>query len=255
MRSSTITGTILLAAAGTAFAQAHEGDIALTVESGRIVSGFVEGGSPTFPARLFQGEFGELPNWTNDPGFDSLSGTFEPAASLGFSVGGPLLAWDGSAFSAASEERLSITKARLELITPESGPAEGFVFGQASTTGRFHHHLGYELLAPASQGVYLLELTIWDDAGELGTSEPIFIVFGQDADPADVAAASQWVEDTLLGEPCAPDIDGDGELTIFDFLAFQNAFDAGEASADFDGDGALTIFDFLAFQNAFDAGC
>jgi hypothetical protein len=25
--------------------------------------------------------------------------------------------------------------------------------------------------------------------------------------------------------------------------------------ADFDGDDAFTIFDFLAFQNAFDAGC
>lgn len=55
---------------------------------------------------------------------------------------------------------------------------------------------------------------------------------------------------------CRADVDGDGELTIFDFLGFQNAFDAGDISvADFDGDGALTIFDFLAFQNEFDAGC
>ena len=54
---------------------------------------------------------------------------------------------------------------------------------------------------------------------------------------------------------CPADFDGDGELTIFDFLAFQNAFDAMDPLADFDGDGELTIFDFLAFQNAFDAGC
>ncbi|MFI4882509.1 MAG: GC-type dockerin domain-anchored protein, partial [Phycisphaerales bacterium JB064] len=47
----------------------------------------------------------------------------------------------------------------------------------------------------------------------------------------------------------------DGELTLFDFLAFQNAFDGGDPSADFDGDGEFTLFDFLAFQNAFDAGC
>ncbi|MFI4881959.1 MAG: hypothetical protein ACIAQU_05175, partial [Phycisphaerales bacterium JB064] len=40
---------------------------------------------------------------------------------------------------------------------------------------------------------------------------------------------------------CRADLDGDGALTIFDFLAFQNAFDAGEAIADFDGDGELTI--------------
>jgi hypothetical protein len=54
---------------------------------------------------------------------------------------------------------------------------------------------------------------------------------------------------------CRADIDGDGVLTIFDFLGFQNLFDAGNLGADFDGDGVLTIFDFLAFQNEFDAGC
>ena len=57
------------------------------------------------------------------------------------------------------------------------------------------------------------------------------------------------------GSACRADFDGDGELTLFDFLAFQNAFDAGDLSADFDGDGSLTIFDFLAFQNEFVAGC
>ncbi len=59
----------------------------------------------------------------------------------------------------------------------------------------------------------------------------------------------------LSCESCYADFDGDGALTIFDFLGFQNAFDAGEDIADCDGDGSLTIFDFLCFQNAFDAGC
>ncbi|MFI4915497.1 MAG: GC-type dockerin domain-anchored protein [Phycisphaerales bacterium JB060] len=54
---------------------------------------------------------------------------------------------------------------------------------------------------------------------------------------------------------CPADLDADGALTIFDFLTFQNLFDAGDMLADFDGDGELTIFDFLAFQTAFDAGC
>ncbi len=57
------------------------------------------------------------------------------------------------------------------------------------------------------------------------------------------------------GGSCYADFDEDGSLTIFDFLAFQNAFDAGDPIADCDGDGALTLFDFLCFQNAFDAGC
>jgi len=55
--------------------------------------------------------------------------------------------------------------------------------------------------------------------------------------------------------PCRVDIDGDGELTLFDFLGYQNLFDSGDLAADFDGDGELTLFDFLAFQNEFDAGC
>ena len=54
---------------------------------------------------------------------------------------------------------------------------------------------------------------------------------------------------------CPADLDGDGQLTVFDFLEFQNLFAAGDLAADFDGDGELTLFDFLEFQNAFDMGC
>ncbi len=54
---------------------------------------------------------------------------------------------------------------------------------------------------------------------------------------------------------CPADLDRDGELSLFDFLEFQNLFDDGNPVADFDDDGELTFFDFLAFQNAFDTGC
>ncbi|GIW73796.1 MAG: hypothetical protein KatS3mg103_0318 [Phycisphaerales bacterium] len=57
------------------------------------------------------------------------------------------------------------------------------------------------------------------------------------------------------GTGCYADFDASGSLDIFDFLAFQNAFDAGDLAADCDQDGSLTLFDFLCFQNAFDAGC
>ncbi|MFG0283092.1 MAG: hypothetical protein ACF8R7_01600 [Phycisphaerales bacterium JB039] len=55
--------------------------------------------------------------------------------------------------------------------------------------------------------------------------------------------------------PCAADCDGDGELTFFDFLCFQNLFAFGDTRADCDRDASLTFFDFLCFQNAFAAGC
>jgi glycosylphosphatidylinositol phospholipase D len=54
---------------------------------------------------------------------------------------------------------------------------------------------------------------------------------------------------------CPADLDADGRLTVFDFLAFFNLYNTGDLAADFDGDGELTVFDLLAFQTAFDAGC
>jgi hypothetical protein len=54
---------------------------------------------------------------------------------------------------------------------------------------------------------------------------------------------------------CGVDLDGDGVLTLFDYFAFLNAFEARDPSADLDGDGEFTLLDFGAFQDAFDAGC
>lgn len=59
----------------------------------------------------------------------------------------------------------------------------------------------------------------------------------------------------LVGRDCAVDLDGDGEATVFDFLAFFNLFDLADPLADFDGDGDFTLFDFLEFQTQFMAGC
>lgn len=58
-----------------------------------------------------------------------------------------------------------------------------------------------------------------------------------------------------VGTACAPDLDGSGALDLFDFLAFNNLFNAGDPGADFTADGELDLFDFLAFVNAFNAGC
>ena len=101
--------------------------------------------------------------------------------------------------------------------------------------------------------VILAEDLIWSENVSGGglTQIDVLDLYTPNANPS-------YIDDVLLVEvvgACRADIDGDGVLTIFDFLAFQNAFDAGDLLADFDGDGALTIFDFLTFQNEFDAGC
>lgn len=54
---------------------------------------------------------------------------------------------------------------------------------------------------------------------------------------------------------CPADFNGDGEVNTLDFIAYLNAFSAGDLAADFNGDGSVNTLDFLAFLNAFNAGC
>ncbi|MGD1916069.1 MAG: S8 family serine peptidase [Phycisphaerales bacterium] len=56
-------------------------------------------------------------------------------------------------------------------------------------------------------------------------------------------------------EQCRADFDGDGTLSVFDFISFQSSFVAGDIAADFDGDGLLRVFDYVLFQTRFTMGC
>ena len=57
------------------------------------------------------------------------------------------------------------------------------------------------------------------------------------------------------GGGCYPDCTGEGDLDIFDFLCFQDAFVVMDPYADCTGEGTFDIFDFLCFQDAFVVGC
>lgn len=54
---------------------------------------------------------------------------------------------------------------------------------------------------------------------------------------------------------CRVDMDGDQDLTIFDFLTFGTLFAEGHPRADFDLNTVFDIFDFLAFGTEFAEGC
>jgi choice-of-anchor B domain-containing protein len=58
-----------------------------------------------------------------------------------------------------------------------------------------------------------------------------------------------------LGEPCAADFNGDGEVNTLDVAAFLNAWAADDAGADLNGDGEVNTLDVAAFLNAWTAGC
>lgn len=63
------------------------------------------------------------------------------------------------------------------------------------------------------------------------------------------------IQEDTLPPPCYPDLDGDGSLSIDDFIAFQTLFAMGNDLADCDGSSFLTISDFICFQTAFAIGC
>ena len=54
---------------------------------------------------------------------------------------------------------------------------------------------------------------------------------------------------------CPADCDGDGRLSIRDFVCFQSHFARGDRAADCNGDGKLNINDFICFQQKFKRGC
>ncbi len=70
-------------------------------------------------------------------------------------------------------------------------------------------------------------------------------------------ASNNWGAEFAMrgGDECYPDFDGNGDLDLFDFLAYVNAFNGGGSDADCDENGGLDLFDFLCFVNAFNAGC
>ncbi len=55
--------------------------------------------------------------------------------------------------------------------------------------------------------------------------------------------------------PCPPDFNNDGQVNTQDFIAFLNAWTAGDPRADFNEDGTINTQDFIAFLNAWTAGC
>ncbi|MDX2147051.1 MAG: GC-type dockerin domain-anchored protein [Planctomycetota bacterium] len=58
-----------------------------------------------------------------------------------------------------------------------------------------------------------------------------------------------------IAPPNRGDFDGNGQVDLFDYLAFVAAFAVEDPSADFDGSGQVDLFDYLDFAAAFASSC
>jgi hypothetical protein len=73
-------------------------------------------------------------------------------------------------------------------------------------------------------------------------------------EPAPATAYSHAIITATLG--CLADIDGDGQVTVNDFIRFLVYFNNGNLRAcDFSGNGVLDVGDFVGFINAVNTPC
>jgi hypothetical protein len=124
-------------------------------------------------------------------------------------------------------------------------------------SGSFHVHPTFALGEPKSPGVYLLTLEMTAPSLGLPASEPIFIVFNQQSDPALVAAAVAYVEDVLVSPVvpgCVGDLDGDGVIDANDLGILLSAFGVS-AAGDVDGDGVTDANDLGTLLAVFGGIC
>jgi hypothetical protein len=263
MRNWAFSLMALAGLAGSAAGQVHFSDILLKVENGRIVTGEGDEKKTHFPAHVFLSELGELiPNASTEPGFDSEAGVFAPGTVVGLTVRRALREWNGSDFSTLAAAPLRITKNANSVTTPaaDPSPCEGasLALGAATSSGRFHQHAGFELLAPASPGVYLLEFDLWFGEPGSGGSDPVYIVFNQEQALLVFEEAAEYAEQALS---CYANCDGSTVapvLNVADFSCFLQRFAAGDCRANCDRSvlpPVLNVADFTCFLQKYAAGC
>jgi len=108
----------------------------------------------------------------------------------------------------------------------------------------------------APNGNFFAPSLVTDTDGCQPGHNPIFAIPGGWVDLCAFGASGDFMIRLVVETVgCSADVNGDGNLDVFDFVAFQVAFIANDLIADCNGDGFLDIFDFACFQQVFVEGC
>ncbi|MCA9306575.1 MAG: hypothetical protein KDA16_08575 [Phycisphaerales bacterium] len=210
--NKTIVAASVVGISSAAFAGPMEEehfDVWVQVESGQLTTGSFQediGGDIFTPdVRVFGVELGEIsPNFADDPGFyaNSMPAGFE----LGFNITDSLRVWNGSDFGTTASLDMTAWLAFGVMGSPSAttpatagGSTAGFNFATADGTGFFDSHPDFVLNAPATDGIYLLQLEL-TGTGVL-SSEPFWIVFNQNLDEETHDAAIDWANTNLVPTP------------------------------------------------------
>ncbi len=207
---------------------------------------------------------------TNDPAFDGLVNTFEGCAYYQYGINRPtnnsLMRSLGRPFNLPSAEAIILNI--YKIVRPiDASSALDHVYNGTETlfvdpVDPIGHSLDvqWSLNGQPIPGATGPELDL--NGVDLPEGFSAVGVVVRDSTPwvRDEAARKKWMTQSLsfavvFAGPCYPDFNTDGAVDLFDFLAFVNAFNAGNLATDCTEDGALDLFDFLCFVNAFNAGC
>ena len=163
IRNTTVlamTAGVLGALTAPALAAIPEGDVFLSLEGGQLRTGLIsEDGTEITPGiRVYFAEFGiDVPNVTDEPGVQSLPGGLGAATSFRFDILKSVRKWNGTDFNTLATETLTADLGPLSVTSPATDTFTAGFNIALDPTGS-HEHPDWTLNAPASSGVYLLEV-------------------------------------------------------------------------------------------------
>jgi hypothetical protein len=246
--------------------------VALGASSGALGQAFnVDYGSmfdPTAPSSEYGGAADQPGVWNDLPGFDFMPipllevGGGETGVTVLDGAGNPPFGFPNPKTigddGALMDDALDLGADSRDVFVIEGlAPGKYDVFTYAWAPDSPTYVTGVRVNGQAEQ----LVGGDWQGEHALGFSYALHAVEIGEGEPIEIATSTFIGFATLNGfqvRPaggCAADCNGDGELSVLDFVCFQNEWVGQSAAGDCDGSGRFDILDFVCFQGLFVQGC